>query len=289
VYIFLNGEFLLAEAAKISVFDGGYMYGDGIYTTMRLYRGLPLDLVAHHDRLRDHSGQMQIPFHLSCAQLRTAIAELVERNNMSAGDGRLRITISRRGDPDNPLPLNQLEQTEATVVMTLAPINPTLSTWQAEGIPVICLDATFARGNFPKLKTLNSLATITALREAAAAGCPEALLSNAQGFLLEGAVSNVFMVVEGTLFTPSHDGAFLAGRTRERIFDIAKQEDIAVEETQINRKELDNAQELFVVSSVREVLPVISVDDKLVGRGVPGAVTKLIQEKYRQLIEKELG
>jgi len=194
VYIFLNGEFLLAEAAKISVFDGGYMYGDGIYTTMRLYRGLPLDLVAHHDRLRDHSGQMQIPFHLSCAQLRTAIAELVERNNMSAGDGRLRITISRRGDPDNPLPLNQLEQTEATVVMTLAPINPTLSTWQAEGIPVICLDATFARGNFPKLKTLNSLATITALREAAAAGCPEALLSNAQGFLLEGAVSNVFKI-----------------------------------------------------------------------------------------------
>jgi len=101
--------------------------------------------------------------------------------------------------------------------------------------------------------------------------------------------SSDLMVVEGTLFTPSHDGAFLAGRTRERIFDIAKQEDIAVEETQINRKELDNAQELFVVSSVREVLPVISVDDKLVGRGVPGAVTKLIQEKYRQLIEKELG
>jgi branched-subunit amino acid aminotransferase/4-amino-4-deoxychorismate lyase len=289
VHIYLNGVFLPASEAKISVFDGGYMYGDGIYTTLRLYRGLPLDLAAHHSRLRDHSAQMQIPFAMSCENLRRIIADLVAHNKLDQTDSRLRITVSRGGDPENPLPLVALDRPETTVVMTLAPVSSKLPDWQKNGIPVICMDGSFARGNFPKLKTLNSLATITALRQAAAAGCPEALLCDAAGHLLEGAVSNIFLVVNGKLHTPLNEGAFLAGRTRERILGISIDEKIEVAKLKIHRTDLTKADEVFVVSSVREVLPVVSIDGLPVGNGRPGSVTQQIQTKYRELIAHELG
>lgn len=289
MFVFLDGKFLPAHEAKISVFDGGYMYGDGIYTTMRLYEGLPLDLTAHHARLSKHAAALQIRFDFTCDQLSAIIAELVAQNKMAATDGRLRITVSRHGDPDDPLPLTDLTEAPATVLMTLAPIAQALLGWQQDGIAVICLGGTFARGNFPKLKTLNSLATITALRQAASAGCPEALLSDDQGNLLEGAVSNIFVVEQGALRTPINEGAFLAGRTRERILNIAKKLGLMVHESKIKQIELVNADEIFVVSSVREVLPVVSTDGVSVGDGKPGPITKKIQESYRQLISHELN
>ncbi len=286
--VYLNGAYLPAAQAQVSVFDGGYLYGDGIYTTLRLYRGLPLDLVAHYERLVRHSSQLEIGFDLPLDDLREAIAELVARNALRDTDGRLRITVSRSGESSRPLPLENLSQIPSTVVMTLTPVAPELASWQANGIPVICLSEAYARGNFPELKTLNSLATLSALRRAAAAGCPEALLSGPDGRLLEGAVSNIFLVAGKHLVTPASAGGFLAGRTRERILKIAARENLAVHQTVIDRRDLATAGEVFVVSSVREVLPVVTVDGAAVGEGIPGPVTRLIQEKYRALIARDL-
>jgi len=298
VIVYLNGAYLPAAQAQVSVFDGGYLYGDGIYTTLRLYRGLPLDLVAHYERLVRHSSQLEIGFDLPLDVLREAIAELVARNALRDTDGRLRITVSRSGEPSLPLPLENLGQIPSTVVMTLTPVAPELASWQAKGIPVICLSEAYARGNFPELKTLNSLATLRALRRAAAAGCPEALLTGPDGQLLEGAVSNIFLVLRDrsrglhsldyTLATPASAGEFLAGRTRERILKIAAREDIIARQTVLELRDLATAREVFVVSSVREVLPVVTVDGTAVGEGIPGPVTRLIQEKYAALIARDL-
>jgi branched-chain amino acid aminotransferase len=172
--------------------------------------------------------------------------------------------------------------------MTLAPVAPELVRWQAEGIPVICLEEGYARGNFPELKTLNALATLSALRRAAAAGCPEALLTGPHGQLLEGAVSNIFLVAGDHLVTPASEGGFLAGRTRERILKIASREKLDVRKEVIDRRQLNAAREVFVVSSVREVLPVVRIDGQAVGEGIPGPVTRLIQDKYRALIARDL-
>ncbi len=286
--VYLNGSYLPAEQAQVSVFDGGYMYGDGIYTTMRLYSGLPLDLAAHYDRLRRQTAELDIAFELSLDAMSGAIGELVARNDLAGGDGRLRITVSRSGSPTVPLPVENLAQIPATVVMTLVPVTPELERWQAEGIPVICLNEAYARGNFPKLKTLNALATLSALRQAAAAGCPEALLTGPDGRVLEGAVSNIFLVSGDHLVTPASDGEFLAGRTRERILKIAARENLQVRQKIIDRRHLAAACEVFVVSSVREVLPVVSIDNQPVGEGIPGPVTRLVQEKYRALIVRDL-
>lgn len=286
--VHLNGDWVPAAEATVSVFDGGYMYGDGVYTTLRLYGGVPLDLDAHHARLARHAAELQIVCPLGVKRLREIIAGLVARNDLGGADGRLRISLSRGGDPRHTLPLTGLTGIPTTVLMTLAPVAPELARWQADGIPVIRLAEGFARGNFPDLKTLNGLATVTALRLAAAAGCPEALFTGPDGRLLEGAVSNIFLVSGDHLLTPAIEGGFLAGRTRERILRIAREAGIEVRQKILDQRHLAAACEVFVVSSVREVLPVVMIDSEPVGDGKPGPYTRRVQGDYRALITAEL-
>lgn len=280
--VYLNGEFVEAADARISVWDGGFLFGDGIYTTLRLYGGRPLDLPAHFLRLRRHAAELDLPLPVTESGLRTIALQLAQDNGLIDQDGRLRITLSRGGSPENPLPVTGLDVITPTVLVTLAPVGPDLERWQKEGIAVITLDASFARGNFPALKSLNSLATLRALRQAATARCPEAILTDAAGHLLEGAISNLFLVSGDHLLTPSFGGGFLAGRTRERILALAERENIELRESTLKREQLKDADEVFMASSVREVLPVIRVDDRAVGDGSPGAMTRRIQNRYRR-------
>lgn len=280
--IYLNGKYVDTAQARISVWDGGYLYGDGIYTTLRLYRGRPADLAAHHQRLRNQAAELDLPLTLTPADVHQIAIHLAEVNDLTDEDGRLRITVSRGGSFENPLPLENLHQIAPTVLVTLAPLPAELENWRTQGIAAITLGASFARGNFPTLKTLNSLATLRALRQAAAAGCQEAILTDATGGLLEGAISNLFLVADDHLLTPACGGNFLAGRTREHILAIAGREGIEVREKALDRRHLEAACEVFMASSVREVLPVISIDGVPVGGGKPGNITRHLQDLYRR-------
>ncbi len=289
MHVHLNGRLVPAEAANVSVWDGGFLYGDGIYTTLRLYAGRPLDLTAHVARLNRMAAELELPVVLDEARSAAAIRELAAANGLAAADGRLRITISRGGGPGSGMPLSGLDAIAPTVLMTLVPVGPELAAWGADGIGVIVLDEAYARGNFPTLKTLNSLATLQALRRAAAAGCPEAILTGHGGRLLEGAVSNLFLVRGGELLTPAaRDGEFLAGRTRERILRLAATLDVRAREAVLHTPDLAAADEAFVASSVREVLPVVRVDGAPLSDGRPGPVTRAVQAAYRALIQKDL-
>ncbi|MEN8006980.1 MAG: aminotransferase class IV [Candidatus Krumholzibacteriota bacterium] len=287
--VYLNGSFMAADAAVIPVWDGGFLYGDGIYTTLRLYRGRPVDLAAHYLRLQSNAAALELPLTLTESEFHAIALRLAADNDLEGADGRMRITISRGGGPDNPFPLKDLGDITPTVLVTLTPVGDELERWQKDGIPVITLDASYARGNSPELKTLNSLATMRALRRAAAADCPEAILTGSEGQLLEGAISNLFLVAAGKLLTPLAGAGFLAGRTRERILAIAAAEKITVREKPLDRRHLEAACEVFVASSVREVLPVTSFDGTRVGNGLPGEVTRLIQKRYRQGIQTDLS
>ena len=287
--VYLNGNYVDAGEAMIPVWDGGFLYGDGVYTTLRLYRGRPVDLAAHFLRLRNHAAALELPLPLTEPDFLSIAHRLAAANDLESDDGRMRITISRGGGPDNPFPLKDLGIIAPTVLVTLTPVGEELGRWQKDGIPVITLDASYARGNSPELKTLNSLATLRALRRAAAEGCPEAILSDTEGNLLEGAISNLFLVSAGKLLTPVHTGGFLAGRTRERILAIAAAEKITIGEKPLDRRHLVAACEVFMASSVREVIPVISIDGEAVGNGLPGEVTRRIQDRYRQAILSDLS
>ncbi len=289
--VYLNGEYVPANEARIPVWDGGFLYGDGIYTTLRTYRGRPVDLAAHHRRLMLHAGELDLPVPCSLTDLQTAAERLARENGLEDTDGRMRITISRGGSADRPLPLSNLQTIASTVLVTLSAVAAELDRWQTEGIPVVTLGASYARGNFPALKTLNSLAALRALRRAAVSGCPEAILTDLNGALLEGAVSNLFLVAADHLLTPVSNDGFLAGRTRERILAIATAEGIEVREKALDRRHLEAACEVFMASSVREVLPVIRIDGHSVAGGLPGPVTRIIQDRYRfaMLADSGLG
>jgi branched-chain amino acid aminotransferase len=287
--VHLNGQFMPADEARISVYDGGFMYGDGIYTTLRLYRGVPLDLQAHLARLRRHAEALDLPVPLDESSLRAIVAELTARNGRQDADSRLRITLSRGGDPDRPMPLDHLTDLAPTLLVTLGPVPADLEARQRDGIRVTVLESEFARGNFPELKTLNGLATLLALRTATARGCQEAILTGPKGRLLEGAVSNLFLVSAGHLLTPAGGEGFLAGRTRERILGLASDLGLDIGEWDLDLGHLETAGEVFLAGSVREVLPVVRIDDRLVGSGEPGPVTRRVQAAYRDLIARELA
>lgn len=286
--VYLDGQYQDGLSARISIWDGGFLYGDGVYTTLRLYGGRPLDLAAHHQRLTRHGAALDLRLPASREGLAAIIDKLVERNGCRGQDGRLRITLTRGADPDRPLPLDRLEAITPTLLLTLAPLPPELPRWQTDGIGAICLPAGYARGNLPELKTINGITTLLAQRRAAAAGCVEAILTDGDGRLLEGAVSNLFLVRGGTVLTPAAgDGAFLAGRTRERVLAVCARLGVPAREEFLECADLEAAEEVFAASSVREILPVIAVDGRKVGAGRPGPVTRRIQEAYWAEIGRE--
>jgi branched-chain amino acid aminotransferase len=283
--VYLNGTFVDASDARVSVWDGGYLYGDGVYTTLRLYGGRPLDLAAHLDRLRRHAAALALPMPLGDAEAAAVIERLVAANDLRARDSRLRITVSRGGDPDDPLPLRNLERLAPTVLLTLAAVPAELATWARDGIHVCLLEPGSARGNLPHLKTLNGLPALLAQRQAAARGCREAILVSEDGHLLEGSVSNLFLVADGRLRTPAGADGLLPGRTRERILALAAGLAIECERRGLKPADLLAAEEAFTASSVREILPIIAVDDRPLGAGRPGPLTRRLQEAYRRLVE----
>ncbi len=286
--VFLNGEFMPATQARVSAFDGGFMYGDGVYTTLRLYRGRALDLAAHLERLRRHAAALALPVPLDDAAFAADIDRLVTLNGLREGDGRLRITISRGGDPDDPLPLRDLGRLAPTVLLALSPVPAELAAWARDGIAACVLAPGSARGGLAHLKTLNGLPAVLAQREAAARGCREAILAGDDGRLLEGAVSNLFLVAGGVLVTPAGEDHLLAGRTRERILGLAAGLGLPCASRRLELADLRAADEAFTASSVREVLPVVQVDGHPVADGRPGPVTRRLQAAYRDLVEKAL-
>jgi branched-chain amino acid aminotransferase len=287
--VHLNGEYLPASEATVPVWDGGFMYGDGVYTTLRLYRGIPLDLAAHHTRLVKHAAALELPLPLTCQGIRDIAADLVDRNGRTGLDSRLRITVSRGWDPDRPMPLDDLGRIEPTVLLTLGSLPEDLQQRQTQGIRVTCLEPGFSRGNLPELKTLNGLPTLLALRRATSLGCQEAIMTGTDGRLLEGAISNLFLVSGGNLLTPAPGEGFLAGRTRERILALATELGLEIREKDLDLRHLEAACEVFLAGSVREIQPVVRVDEKLVGDGSPGPVTRRLQQAYRDMIERELA
>lgn len=279
--VYLDGQYLDGRQAGISIWDGGFLHGDGVYTTLRVYRGRPLDLHAHRARLGRHAAALDLRVPEDEQGLAAIIDELVRRNDYGGRDGRVRITVTRGADPDRPLPLDRLDEIAPTLLVTLGALPADLDAWQRDGIGAVCMPDGYARGNLPELKTINVITAVLAQRRAAAAGCVEAILTGPDGHLLEGSVSNLFLVRDGAVLTPAADeGAFLAGRTRERILGLCRDLGIDAREEMLVRGDLAAADEAFTASSVREILPVVTVDGQAVGAGRPGPVTLRLQAAY---------
>jgi branched-chain amino acid aminotransferase len=268
-YASVNGEITPAEEARVSVLDNGFTFGDAVYETLRTYGGRPFHLDRHLERLQRSAGRLAIPMPAGEALARDLDALLARAANP---ESYIRIIVTRgRGDISY-----HFERVQGpTVVMVVKPYAPVPAAHYTDGVAVILASV---RRNSPQaldpaIKSCNLLNNILAIREAYAKGAFEAILLNEIGEIAETAGANVFLVKEGTLLTPPLDAGILAGVTRRVVLDLAAGLAVPAREEPVAVKDLLAADEVFITSTLKEVLPVTTIDGRAVGAGRPGPVT----------------
>ena len=286
--VFLNGGFADADQARISVWDGGWLHGAGLFETMRAYRGRIFRLDAHLDRLMASAAKLLFPLERPDLPLTSDFDELLSRNELS--EARVRLTVSAG-------PMIGLESDEAntddgrpnlTVCASASPLAPYPPELFAKGMAVAVSPYKVAPNNpIAGHKCTCYLPRLLALRDAHARACGEALWFTTNNLLAEGSISNVFVVGGGKLATPPLDMPVLPGITRSVIIELAAAAGIEVEQKPLTINDLLDADEVFLTNSIMEVMPVCRVEKREIGPGKPGPLTTKLASKYHSVVEKE--
>src|SRR5438093_9597507 len=278
MWIYLNNRFVSKEEAKISVFDHGFLYGDGVFETLRSYGGKVFMLSEHIARLEQSAARLHIPMPVKRSRLSAIVAESLELNKLT--DAYFRITVSRGlGE----IGLDPALCKNPTLVVIAKPFEPYPESFYTDGVSVAVVQT---RRNLPEalpphVKSLNYLNNILAKMEANAAGSHEALLLNYRGEVTEGTTSNVFVVQGQRLRTPAVECGLLAGITRGIVLQLAREGGIPVEERRLTVRDLTDAEECFLTNTTQEVLPVTRVDRRSIGDGRPGQITRRLHASFR--------
>lgn len=282
--IYLNGKYLPEEEAKVSVFDHGFLYGDGVFEGIRAYRGRVFKLDEHLARLYESAKSIMLDIPETYGEMREATLETIRKNGLS--DAYIRIVISRGfGD----LGLDPRKCPKATTVIIASTIVLFPAELYEKGLPVITVAT---RRNVPdaldpQIKSLNYLNNILVKIEANRAGVLEAIMLNAQGYVAEGTGDNVFIVKKGNILTPPTYVGALNGITRQVIIDQAVEAGYTMLERPFTRHDLYVADEIFLTGTAAEVIPVIDVDGRKIGDGTPGPVTGDLIRRFRALVGTE--
>ncbi|MCG8554585.1 MAG: aminotransferase class IV [Proteobacteria bacterium] len=274
----LNGDFRPVAEARVSVLDRGFLYGDAAFEVMRTYGGAPFCEREHLERLARSCDRLGIRLPLDSASLSVEIRQTVERSGSE--ECYVRVVVSRGQGPVNLDPATARATTRVVYALPLAPPPATI---YEQGIALSLIhDLQGAKGSsVGGAKVSNYLPNAMALREAKGRGSDEAAFVGPCGEVLEGSTSNVFAVVGGVLRTPPVSAGILAGVTRGLVLDLASERSLATVQGPLFPGDLYGAQEVFISSSVREIAPVVRVDDVAVGDGKPGPVTKELLRGYR--------
>jgi branched-chain amino acid aminotransferase len=278
VYLSTYGAPVDPEDAKVSVFDRGFLYGDSVYETMRTAGGgKPVELERHLERLRRSAAGIGLSIPFSAAH----IGDVVARTHAATGNAEsyLRVIVTRgRG----PIMLDPRRSGEPTLVVVAQPLELPDRAAYERGLAVVLVQVDKAGGGLvdPEIKTGNYLSNIIALRQAIERGGEDAILCTSAGEVAEGATSNVFLVAGGTLRTPDLRTGLLPGITRQVVCELALQAGHPPVECVVRPDELRGAQEVFLTSSVRGIMPVTRIDGAPVGAGTVGPVTRELLERY---------
>ena len=278
---FLNGRFVAREEAVVSVYDHGLLYGDGIFEGIRIYGGKIFRLAEHIRRFYDSAKSILLELPLTPDALEEALQEGVKRYGKDEGYIRL---VATRGPGD--LGLDPAKCAAPTLFFIVDTISLYPEKFYREGIPVVTASSRRlpADGLDPRVKTLNYLNNILAKVEAKQAGCIEAVMLNHRGEVAECTADNIFMVRDGILATPAPHCGILQGITRQTVLELAAQEGIAARETILTRFDLYTADECFMTGSGAEIVPVVRIDGRTIGSGLPGEVTERLRLAFKKLV-----
>jgi branched-chain amino acid aminotransferase len=281
MWIYLNDRFVQDHEAVISVFDHGFLYGDGVFETMRSY-GPRLFRRNHHlARLFRSADAIGLRVPIPLAQWADILHEAMKRNGVGTDqrDAYLRITISRGvGD----IGLDPALCSSPTVVVMTKHLIPPASHLYEQGVAVMVASTTrnLPSALPPRIKSTNFLNNILARREAIAANAFDSLLLNWEGHLTEGTTSNLFFIRNGRLSTPALDCGLLDGITRQVVMQLAKELHLPIEEGHFTVDELEQADECFLTNTSMEIMPVVRIGNKRVANGAPGTLTRKLQARF---------
>jgi branched-chain amino acid aminotransferase len=288
--VYLNGSLVPSSHAHISVFDHGFLYGYGLFETMRAYHGKIFLLERHLKRLLSSAETIGLASGLAGIDLGRACRETLKANGLE--DARLRLTVSN-GEAD-AFPWTGISTTP-TVVVTARSYTPFSAEKYNQGFKIgVASLRRCQQSPISRIKSANSLISVLARMEAVSYGLDEALLLNDRGFIAEGGGSNVFYVKDSGLVTPSLESGILPGITREVVIELADGLGIGVVEGDVSPTELERFDEAFFTNSMIEIMPVVAVRDDTgkmvtIGSGKPGEITKQLMAAYREQVEKETG
>jgi len=274
--IFLNGQLVPRADPSIDAADRGFLLGDGLFETLASRDGRPNRLEAHLARLRAGAAVLSIPMPLATEPLEQGVIDILAANGLSKGDAVLRITLTRGPGQRGLLPPADPQPTLLITAARAAHATPEALT------AIMASTRRNERSPLAQVKSLNYLDNVLARMEAAKRGADEALLINTAGRLASASSANLFLLRNRTLLTPPPSEGVLPGVTRGAVLALAEALDLSAVETPLQRDDLARADEAFLTNSLIGVRPLVKVDDRPVGIGVPGPVTRQLQEAYNR-------
>ena len=280
-HIYINGEYFSRENAKVSVYDHGLLYGDGVFEGMRIYSGRVFRLQEHLVRLWESAAAIALPMPLSIEKLTDDVNECVKKNGLE--DGYIRLIVTRGA---GPLGLDPYKCSDPQVIIIADKISLYPDQMYQDGLELVT--AATIRNHpaalSPRIKSLNYLNNIMAKMEGLKAGCVEAVMLNTKGEVAECTGDNLFIVRHGELYTPPIDAGILEGITRGAVLELAVEAGINTHQAPLTRHDIFIADECFLTGSAAEVIAAVKLDDRVIGDGKPGPVTNQLNEAFRKLV-----
>jgi len=282
--VYIDGQFVDKEDAKISVFDHGLLYGDGIFEGIRIYDGNIFRLEEHLERFEFSAKALMLNLPWSRQEISEVVCESCRINGLTNGYIRL---IATRGKGD--LGLSPEKCPTPTLISIADAIELYPEEFYEQGLKIVTVPTrrTNPAALNPAIKSLNYLNNIMGKIEARQAGALEAIMLNDQGLVAECTGDNLFVLMKGKLFTPSAQQGALKGITRDTIFDIASELGVPIAEHELTRYDIWNSEECFLTGTGAEVIPVVALDGRQIGDGVPGEVFKRIRESFGRYVRTD--
>ncbi len=282
--VYVAGKLYEKSEAKVSVFDHGLLYGDGVFEGIRAYNGRVFRLVRHVDRLFDSARAIHLKIPMSPGGMARAIVDTLAANGLV--DAYIRVVVTRGS---GSLGLDPRKTTDPQVIV----ITDAIALYPAElydhGLKIITAGTmrNHPAALNPRVKSLNYLNNIMAKIEATNAGCLEALMLNARGEVAECTGDNIFVVKRDVVSTPSVESGILEGITREAVIELARARGLEVRERPLDRHDVYTADECFLTGTAAEVIPVVMCDGRALGDGAPGPISRDLRSRFHELVRSE--
>ena len=280
--VYIDGKYYDEKNAKVSVFDHGLLYGDGIFEGIRAYNGRVFKLKEHIDRLFCSAKAILLEIPMSHAEITKAVVDTCRRNKLR--DGYIRLVVTR-GIGTLGLNPNRCKRPSVIVIADKIQLYP--KEMYEQGMAIVTVPTTRNLHNAvnPAIKSLNYLNNILAKIEANIAGVEEAIMLNSDGYVAECTGDNIFILKGGRMFTPPLSAGALYGITRGVVMEMAREAGIEVSEPNLTRYDMFNADECFLTGTGAELIPVTKIDGRVIGTGKPGVITKSLVKSYHALTQ----